>query len=671
MTEKKKFKPIQREKMAPEEKVIHTFVEDNWITHPLVQNFHGKWEEYIAWWEGDQYTYWNSFASKLVDIAALITDRESKNVYNRITPLVRQIWGDIKYPYEFRVIPNTTESEDVKAARIGSDFLEFTNNLRKFQTKVDRAKLWAIICGICYWKEWWNKDLKGYSIGTKKKMIEVDGDIDYDYVNPFNCRPDPLSNTRDGWRWFIEGKRVSKESLEKEFELKPGSLKAESTDKTNTGLFERVEFEKSDEETVVRKEYWQKPSSEHPNGRFVVTCQNWLLQQADKPGPKQELPYFDIVGLIPILNEPIGDSIVRIAQPAQRQLNRYGSQIDDHVKNWKIKGMIPWGSLRPGDKDAFTRRGVDYVTYNSRMGAPYYQSPPPLPDFLGFMLNHSEQEIDTTTSVRETSYARLPKYASRASGVLFEGLRQQDESVLIPAIEEQETALIAACKYRLGLIQENYDEDRMVKTAGRSKAHVVAYFKGAEIGGNTDVRITPGVDILTTKGRKEEAVKVLVEQGLITEPRQALEMYGVKTVEEYYEDEFVDERQAARQLEIMKTKDVYIEPQEDDNHEVMFKTFNNSRKSEEFESFSKKIQENLLQRIEAEKTMLNTPAEAPPGAVVEGEPPVDQGAAVGPVPAGAPALAPVPGSAVGAGPNQPVSPEEILMAIMNQAQGGV
>ena len=671
MADKKKFKPVQREKMSEEEKAIHVFVEDNWITHPLVQNFHGKWEEYIAWWEGDQYTYWNSFASKLVDITALITDRESKNVYNRITPLVRQIWGDIKYPYEFRVIPNTTESEDIKAARIGSDFIEFTNSLRRFQTKVDRAKLWAIITGVCYWKEWWNRDLKGYSIGKSKKMIEVDGDVDYDYVNPFNCRPDPLSNSRDGWKWFIEGKRVSKKALEEEFELPEGSLKTESRDKTDTGLFERGEFEKPDEATVVRKEYWQLPSSEHPNGRFVVSCQNWLLQVKDKPGPKRELPYFDITGLVPILDEPIGDSIVRIAQPAQRQLNRYGSQIDDHVKNWKIKGMIPWGSLRPGDKDAFTRRGVDYVTYNSRMGAPYYQSPPPLPDFLGFMWNQSEKEIDISTSVRETSYAQLPKYASRPSNVLFESLRQQDESVLIPAIEEQETSLMAACRYRLGLIQENYDEDRMVKTAGKSKAYTVAYFKGAEIAGNTDVRVTPGVDILTTKGRKEEAVKVLVEQGLITEPRQALEMYGVKTVDEYYEDEFIDERQAQRQLETMKTKDIYIEPQEDDNHEVMFKTFNNARKSEEFESIPEKNQKNILRRLEAEKEMLNTPAEAPPGAVVEGEPVPEEGAVpAGPVPAGA-MPPPVPGAGGGGGVNPPVTPEEILMAIMNQAQGGV
>ena len=186
--------------------------------------------------------------------------------------------------------------------------------------------------------------------------------------------------------------------------------------------------------------------------------------------------------------------------------------------------------------------------------------------------------------------------------------------------------------------------------------------------GNKDVRVSPGVDILTTKNRKEEAVKVLVEQGLIEEPRQALEMFGVKTVEEYYEDEFIDERQAQRQLEEMKTKDEYIKPNEDDNHDVMFKTFNNARKSAEFESLPKKRQDNILKRIEEEKLMLNTPAQAPEGAEVVGEEEVPvEGAAGAIAPVGA-ALPPVPGAAAG-GANQPASPEEILMAIA-QAQGG-
>lgn len=655
---KKEFKPVQRLDMDDARKDALEFVENQWINHPFVKNFHGKWEEYIAWWEGDQYTYWNTTSSKLVDVSNLIDivqpDRESKNVNNRITPLVRQVWGEIKYPFEFRVIPNTTEPEDVKAARIGSFFIEFTNELRRFQVKVDRAKLWAIITGICYWKEWWNRSLKGYSVGNNGDMIEVDGDIDYDFVNPFNCRPDPLAKRTEDRRWFIEGKRVSMMVLEQEFELPSGTLKAESKDRTDTGLFERSEFEKSDEDTVVRKEFWEMPSTEHKSGRYIVQCQDWILYDGEKPGPKYDLPYFDIIGMIPVLDEPIGDSLVRIAQPAQRKLNRFDSLIDDHVKNWKIKGMIPWGSLRPGDKDSFTRKGVDYVTYNSRMGAPYYQSPPPLPEFLGSVLTRAEREVDTVTSVRETSYARLPERASRASGVLFEGLRQQDEAVLISAIEEQEVALVAAQRYRLGVIQDNYDEDRLTKTAGRNKSHIVSFFKGADIRGNTDVRITPGVDILATKKRKEEAVRVLVEQQLVTDPRQALEMFGIKAIEEFYEGEFVNENQAQRQLELMKKKDIYIEANIDDNHEVMFQTFNDARKSEDFESLPEKNKENILRRIKAEKNLLNTPAEAPPGEVVE------EG---GPEVTGQPGAAGIP--AAGA-VNPPATPEEILMAIAQQ-----
>jgi len=108
------------------------------------------------------------------------------------------------------------ETEDIKAAKIGSAFIEYTNEIREFNHKVNLAKLWAIVTGVCFWKEWWNKNLYGFGEERNKKGKHgpLQGDADYNYVNPFNVRPDPLAKTRDGWRWFIEGKRVAKSAVE-------------------------------------------------------------------------------------------------------------------------------------------------------------------------------------------------------------------------------------------------------------------------------------------------------------------------------------------------------------------------------------------------------------------------------------------------------------------------
>lgn len=675
---KKTKLPAQRKDLDDELKQKLDQINGRWDNHPFVKNYHGRWEEYIAWFEGDQYKLFNEVSQKLENLAPMI-ERETKNVYNRIMPLIRQMWGELRYPHEFYVIPNTTEPEDVRAAYVGSQLIEFTNEQRKFGKKINRAKLWALICGVCFWKEWWNKNLVGSVKANDGKNAPENGDIDYDYVNPFNCRPDPLSMNREDWRWFIEGKQVPKDIVELEFKLDPGELPIQGKESAEIHIFERKSigihaYEESKEEKGIRKETWETKTEDHGEGRFFVTWEDWMLYAGKNPAPRAQIPYFLIPGIVPILGEQAYDSAVRIAQPAQRMLNRYCSMVDEHIQNWKIKGMIPWGSLRPGDEAAFTRAGVDYVTYNSRFGQPYYQSPPPLPDFLSTWLGFQEKEIETDTSVREVSYARLPKYASRASGVLFEGLKQQDEAVLIPAVEEQDIALQEATSYRLEVIQDNYSEKRLVKTVGRNRRHTIGYFEGADLRDNRDVRVVPGVDIITSKKRKEEIVNALVDKGMITEPREAFELLGIKTVEEFWEDEYTDERQAYRQLEIMKDGDTYIAPHEHDNHETMYLVFNNARKAEDFDTLPEKVRKNIERRVTEESTFIvarpeTTPAAGAPAA--RGEAGVPAGARAGvPAPAGAPA--PVPAPAPGApttSPNPPATMEEIYMALM--AQGGI
>ena len=676
----KEFVPTLLKDLDKDRKRKLTVINTTWVDHPFVEHFFGLWEEYIAWFEGDQYKYYNQSLAALTDVTDLV-DREIKNVYNRIMPSVRQQWGELRYPHEFHVIPNTSEDEDVKAAMVGSKTLEFLHNERKFIKKINRGKLWALICGICYWKVWWDSSLTGLAVTSGEKNTLVKGDVNYDFVNPFNCRPDPISVDRDGWRYFLEGKRVPTSMVEREFELDPGTIPAEVSigrDISETGLFERDDFDFGSEPTCVRMEWYENEKFEGKDkGRFIVATKDMMLYDGPNPNPLDQLGYFPIPGLVPKLNTPIYDSAVRIMQHSQRQFNRYCSQIDEHIENWKIKAMIPWGSLLPGEKESFTRKGVDYVTYNARMGTPYYQSPPSLPEFLGYWVQFMENEMETESSVRKVSLGQLPQYAQRASGVLFEGLKRQDDIVLVPAVEDLDITLIDAAKFELQLVQDNYTEERLIKTVGRHRTASVVYFKGTDLRDNTDVRVRPGIDIMTTRNKKEQVVMAMIEKGMIAEPRSALEMMGYTDIEDYMEDTFIDERQAQRQLEIMKEGKVSIKPYRDDNHQVMYDTFNNFRKSGDWESVSEKAQKNIEKRIEEERAWIpelanqTVPGEKPPAPeqAPGSEIPGQDGAIALPEMAPAAGLPEIPGAPQSGGANPPVTPEEILRIIA--AKGGL
>lgn len=607
-----KFKPISPRDLKGEQKEKVQFIMDDWQKNPVVFNFHGKWKEEIAWFEGNQYTIWSESTSKLVDISERV-NREKKNVYNRILPVTRQMWGEIRYPHSFYVAPNTTQAEDVKGANLGSNIIEFTNfnTYRKFQKKVSLAELWAIITGNAFWKEWWNPDLYGFVQHKGNEIAKEDGNLDFDFVNPFNIRTDTFGHTRDSWRYIIEGKRLPKSYVESKFGLKPGSLPKDKLDGADTGLFDRPGEKKATEDTVILLEYHEAGNSERKKGRFMVVAGGWLLYDGDNPAPKYDIGYFHIPGILPKLDSQWYESAVRLMMEPQRRMNRYGSMIDEQLEDQRLKCIIPGQPFQPGEFERYTRAGVDYVFVQPGVEKPYWQPPPPLPDIILNWWGTQENEVETVSSVRKVSMAQLPKYATRASGVLFEGLKRQDETVLVPTAEDIDGSLEEAMSFRLRLAQKHFSIPRLVKLTGKNRRTSAIFVEGIELRDNTDVRVKSGVEVFSAKQSKKEVIMAFVQQGMIEEPRKALELMGQgKGIEEYYEEEFINENQAYRENDMLREGKKYPEPHEDDAHETHLRIHDLPRKQEDFDSWGEKQKKDLEKHKKKHKEFMK-PKEEP------------------------------------------------------------
>jgi hypothetical protein len=668
MADKKEFKPIALRDLNADQKKTIDRMKEEWFHSVVVDTFFGYWKEYIAWYEGNQYSVYNENKGEIVDIKPLV-ERETKNVYNRILPMIRQMQGELHYQHEFYTVGATLEREDIRAAKIASSLIEASNWDNGFNAKINEAKMWTLIVGNAYWKEWWDKRLKGLAY-AKGGAVEVGGDVNYAFVNPFNIRPDSLAQNRREWRWIVEGKRVPVSEIEREFKLPAGSIKGEGRDGVEQPeSFERADIKKSPEPTAARLELWEKPSDQYAKGRFVVGCQDWLCWDDENPTPQGKIPHFHFKGTVPLLGSQWGDSMVKVSQNAQRQLNKYFSLIDEYYENFKPKGLIPFGSLRGGDLKAYKRFGMDFVEFNSRVGAPYFQNPPSLPESIMTWAQGRENEFEVETSVRKPSYGQLPKYASRPSNLLFESLKGQDQSVLFPVIESYEEELIEAIKLRLQIVKEHYTEKRLIKTLGKNRKLSVTYFEGSDLRDNTDVRVVSGVDIFTTKKMKDQVVFAGVEKGMIP-IEKAFDVLEIKGMEEFMEEEHIDERQAERHIALMRANPAkYIPENPDDNHEVSYRVFNNFRKTEEFETLDEKTKEDIIKRIAEAKQFMGgseEKSENPPTekqvTPVGGEPAVPGMAAVGPTN--------VPPQPTAAAPPAGEIPPELMEAILAATQGG-
>jgi len=290
--------------------------------------------------------------------------------------------------------------------------------------------------------------------------------------------------------------------------------------------------------------------------------------------------------------------------------------------------------------------------------------------------NFHERELETEMSIREVSMGRLPKYSTRASGVLWKGLKGQDEKVLTPAVEDLDIMLADAVSFMLEVAIKHYDVERMIKTTGKNKRTSIENLKGADLRENTDVRVKSGIDLFTNKEMKQDIVETFVEKGLITDPRAALELLESKSVEEYTEDEFIDERQAYRENDLMKEGKVYPVPDKNDNHEVHHKVHDNDRKKEDFGSWSDEAKEMLIRHTATHDLFMQPPpAPSPASAQAQGPTPAPvqspgAQAALGVVPAPGGVAAPAPAAGAGAEPVLTPEEEQAFLAMLS-GQAGV
>lgn len=603
----KKFKPRPFKDLKGEEREVMQFMMDNWHENTIIKMYHGKYLEFIEWFYGNQYSFFNSYSGEIEDLAYLV-EREVKNVYNKILPVTRQLWSQFCYPHKFLVEPNTYKSEDVKAADLGTHAILYTNDNREFQQKVTLGMLWALIIGQVYWKEWWNTELVGYIRKSDGGVTEQNGDVDYDIINPFNFRPDELAKSPNDWRHTLEGKEVPRKGVEEKFDLKYGTLPAEDKTKSRTGLAERAHIIKPKEETVIRLEYVLKKSKNNSEGRFAVgTSSGWLLWFGPNPYPGKQLNIFKIPGIIPILNEQFHDSAVRLMQNPQRQLNRLGSMVDEQTSSYRLKAIVPKGVFPPGEFERYTRSGIDFVVVNPGFQAPYWQSPPNLPETTIPWLKFQENEVGASINIRKFSLGEVPKYGQRPSGVFAAEMKQVDDVVLEPNVEELDNALTKPLKFRLQLIQQHYDAHRLIKTTGENKERVINFLKGTELRNNTDVRVKAGVALFADKQALTSVVMELVRSRLITDPNEALEALQpqFKAVEGLLERKFIDRNQAQRENELLKDpKAAYPEPSEDDNQDVHYEVHNTERKKEEFKLWPEEGQERLLKHLKRTKELI-------------------------------------------------------------------
>jgi hypothetical protein len=507
--------------------------------------FEKHWYLNMAFYNGNQWVFWNNGrldTPKLPKHRLLIVD-------NRILPVVQtRIAKKTKQRPIWTVTPNSPDDSDIDAAKLGEVVMEdMWRKLHMFE-KLNDVLMWADICAAGFWKCYWDPTLgpkaefivdpqgnpmtddngrpmkaddvppelvKQY--GMKTKAL-AQGEICIEVRSPFMILPDPLAQRLDDAEWIIEETVQSEEYVKAHYDVEMEG-DTDSTEGPADGRTFPTYTESSGTSSyqgIKVSEFWAKPSSTFPNGKYVVWAKNQVLHEDDNY--YGALPYVMFSG-VPSPGRFWPTSIVEQLRDPQIELNKIRSQILENAQRignpslLKNKLANVEYSGVPGEEVYF-----DDITQNS---VPSFLQPPEMPAYVRELIDRNEASIREISGQHEVSSSQVPAGVTAASAINL--LLEQDDTRLGPAIQDMENALSIAGQFILNMAAKYYTEERMITVTGEEGDYDIQGFRGNMLKNNTSVEVQAGSMMPVSKAAKQAAMRdqltMFIQNGVPLEPR--------------------------------------------------------------------------------------------------------------------------------------------------------
>jgi len=196
--------------------------------------------------------------------------------------------------------------------------------------------------------------------------------------------------------------------------------------------------------------------------------------------------------------------------------------------------------------------------------------------------------FNSVSNVHEVSYSQLPQYSSRAPASLFSMMLEQENIKIDPLIKRLNKMIVSMAKFRLRLMDKYYKTERLVKVIGTGQESSIQYFKGADLNGNFDVKLSIGVSLHQSTIVQQRLLMELKQNGILTDNNKLLKLLNLGEIETELRGDVADEERGIRENQQFTNNSwqkcracggVFVYPH--DNHEVHLDLHTNLAKTEE------------------------------------------------------------------------------------------
>lgn len=534
------------------------------------EHFSPDWYVNAAFFVGDQWRFWNRGR---LDKPNLHPWRVTL-VDNRVLPaLTARAARKTKNRPVFTTVPYTNDEDDIAAAEIAGQVLEFDWNHLDLSRKLYSAILWSEVTGAGFWKVYWD-GTKGESAdflydGDNPLMVEgkpqrVDGatdemkqayeskpigqgDVCIEVKSPFEVFPDPLATSLDDAEFLIEEIVRSPEYIEKHY-----GVKLEPDDVAPLGPVESrimTSFMGGGSDAykgVKLYELWMQPCTDYPDGWRCVWAKDKILK---KEVPFDPMPYVMFNGVrAPGRFWPT--SIATQLRGPQTELNKIRSQIQENAMRVGNPSLLASREANveytgmPGERVDFSSTVQDAV--------PSFLQPPEVPVYVREEVNRITEAITEISGVHEVSKASVPSGVTAASAINL--LQEADDTRIAPEIQDMEIALAIAGTKNLRLRAKYNDDERLIRIAGEDGAWDIRGYRGSMLGKEPQVEVQAGSGLPRSKAAKQAAMQeilaLMFQYGVKIDPRSLRKFfkdYDVGAIEGLFDRISSDEAQVQRE----------------------------------------------------------------------------------------------------------------------------
>lgn len=559
------------------------------------------WYTNVAFYLGKQWLIWderNQVFREDDRVPKYRVRLTSNKIYSNVKAKVSQL---LKSRPRFEVIPNTSDQEDMLAAKVGEKLLRHIWRKLYMTEKTHELSTWIFTTGTAFLKYYWDSQC-GQFIGMDEDTGNplYEGEMKVEVVSPFEVIVDHTACSMEECDWAIHAKVRSLEWISNQFPESVGLINEDSKKDETHDYLKRLKnvsplslgslsnnFNKHDEESALVLEYWHKPGRLYPKGLHVIVCNDCVLFEEPMVKQKGDLVEIPLIKF----DETIlpgrfwGISSVEQVIPLQKEYNKSISQVVES-KNLtsRPKVLNPKGSGVASS--AFTTEPGEVIEHRPGM-APMFMPLPQLPGYVFENIQRTAQDLDEIMAVNDISKGVRPEGTRSAQQLVF--LAEQDASRIAPTIHIFEKQIAELGQRLLRLASVKYKEERTIKIVGKNNEHEIIGFKGVDLRDNFDVVVHVGSALDTSKAAKQGLIMQLIQYGFINPEKVSLSMLlnmiELGASDAFYDAHTKDAEYAKRENMLIIKGDTPF-PEYFEDHETHIAVHNNFRKTLEYERLS-------------------------------------------------------------------------------------